>query len=246
MGRKGNKMKERFTILMILALAVAVLAPTAHAGMVLELFDGTTTITIPDNGAGDVDDTDNPGTIDGLIVFNDDLGNWKINVTTGISKPEIGSVAVPKLDLNSVDVSTTAGGTLRIRLTDTGFAVDDPLASQATLVSGIGGTTAGTVEFSQILDRENLEFASGSGDFVSVDSGVLVGGEGGVFSFAGSKSAPVVPLDPFSLTEVVEITHTGGGTTSFDATSSVVPVPGAILLGFLGLGAAGLKLRRFA
>ncbi len=33
---------------------------------------------------------------------------------------------------------------------------------------------------------------------------------------------------------------------SDDFHTSVVPVPGAVLLGFLGLGAAGLKLRRFA
>jgi hypothetical protein len=37
----------------------------------------------------------------------------------------------------------------------------------------------------------------------------------------------------------------GGGSESF-INGAVVPVPGAILLGMLGLGAAGLKLRRFA
>lgn len=40
---------------------------------------------------------------------------------------------------------------------------------------------------------------------------------------------------------------TGGGTnTSDDFHTSVVPVPAAVLLGFLGLGTVGLKLRRFA
>ena len=37
-----------------------------------------------------------------------------------------------------------------------------------------------------------------------------------------------------------------GGSSSDDFHTSVVPVPGAILLGLLGLSAAGLKLRRFA
>jgi len=40
---------------------------------------------------------------------------------------------------------------------------------------------------------------------------------------------------------------TGGGTTiSDDFHTSVVPVPGAVLLGLLGLAAAGVKLRRIA
>jgi hypothetical protein len=37
-----------------------------------------------------------------------------------------------------------------------------------------------------------------------------------------------------------------GGSASFLATPSVVPIPGAVLLGMLGLGTAGLRLRRTA
>lgn len=38
----------------------------------------------------------------------------------------------------------------------------------------------------------------------------------------------------------------GGNGVGIDDTMYAVPVPGAMLLGFLGLGAAGLKLRKYA
>jgi len=43
-----------------------------------------------------------------------------------------------------------------------------------------------------------------------------------------------------------QLTTGGGNNTSDDFHASVVPVPGAVLLGLLGLAAAGVKLRRIA
>jgi hypothetical protein len=234
-------MKGRFTILMIAVLAVGVLAPTTQASFILELTDFSTVVTVNDNGAGDMDPTT------GAIVFVGSVGVWTTNVTTGLSKPVLGGPipSVPSLDLNTVDVSSSAGGTLQIRLTDTGFTLPLAVGAQARLVSTIGGTTQGTVTLTQTLDRGNNNFGTGTtADPVSVTLGPFVptafsSPAGGVSIFAG----PIV--NPFSLTELAVITHTGAAMTSFDATSAVVPVPGAILLGLLGLGAAGLKLRRF-
>ena len=113
-----------------------------------------------------------------------------------------------------------------------------------------------TLQLTQVVDLDNEMWANPSFDpldssavwavssssFTKVVSDLLTGP-----SFSQTVYGVTPPLDnPFSLTEVVELTHPGAGGSSFDAESTVVPVPGAILLGFLGLGAAGLKLRRFA
>jgi len=67
------------------------------------------------------------------------------------------------------------------------------------------------------------------------------------FGSTASVGAPVTDGSLFSLTEIVTITHTAAyDSTSFDAVSTVVPVPGAVLLGMLGLSVAGIKLRKFA
>jgi hypothetical protein len=239
-------MKRQFAILMIVALAVGVLAPTGHAGMVLSVdnlgtvgidvivVDGLPAGTPTAIGASTLADVD---AANGFISVNGALGAWSYNVTSGFSKPAIGGVTQPMMDLNTVDVTSSGPATLKIMLTDMGFATD-PTWSSATLVSAWGGTSGGTVTLDQIFDPSNTEFGT---SIYKLTSGPWPKG-----AFSETLSL-AVPLDPaFSITEVAVITHAGAASTSFDATSTVVPVPGAILLGFLGLGAAGLKLRKFA
>lgn len=72
----------------------------------------------------------------------------------------------------------------------------------------------------------------------SVGAGVII-----LPDFSSFVSVPVAPT--------AAVTHIGFdlelvNRPSDDFHTSVVPVPAAVLLGFLGLGAAGLKLRRFA
>lgn len=232
-------MKERFTILMIVALAVGVLASTVHADFILTLDDPTTAtlpITVVDNGAGDLLPLDA-----GVIVFSGSIDNWLINVTTGLSKPVIGGATEAQLELNSVNVSTSGPGILEIQLTDTDFSLPAAVGAQGVLTSTFGGVAGGTIELTQILDPDNTEFAV----LTPANDVVLQTGLLGPGAFASTLSTAAPVLGPFSLTEVVVITHGSGvTTTSFNAESTVVPVPAAFLLGLLGLGAAGLGLRR--
>lgn len=223
---------KRALLLMIVALAVGALAPTAHAGMVLTLTDGTDTLTLSDSD------------LDGIIVFGpaalSSTSVWTINSTQGFSKPAIGGQTDPKVDLFSFNVTSGGPGTLTIMLTDTGFVW--PLGS-GTLISQIGGTTEGTVQLTQILDPDNSEFAvTNSGNDLSLVHPAL-----GPGAFASTLTGSLSVGNPFSITEIAVITHGAGDlTTSFDAYSKVVPVPGAILLGILGLGVVGIKLRKYA
>ena len=132
---------------------------------------------------------------------------------------------------------------MTVRLTDQGFVLPSPLNESAVLESKMGGLSVGTVTLEQILDPGNGKWgASGHADTLSLTDSYATA----MFSSIQSAPATIAALTAFSLTDIVVITHTGSGTTSFDAESTVVPVPGAILLGILGLSAAGIKLRRFA
>lgn len=217
----------------LFALVLGVLAGQASADMYLRLDDGTTTLTI-----GDGDALDANAEV-GAITYIGSIGSWVTNVTTGLSKPLLGNANRAQMDLNSVDVSSQEGGTLTIMLTDTGFTLPTEVGEDAWLISSIGGTTVGTVVLEQILDRKNNEFAVGSSDMVSLFLGPF---SPTAFSGETSTSAPVT--GPFSITEVATIVHNGAGSTSFDAVSEVVPVPGAVLLGVLGLSVAGARLRK--
>jgi hypothetical protein len=223
-------------ILMILTFAIGIFVmgtvQDADAGFILELDDLTiagTEISLPD------------GDNDGVITYTGPLPGgsvFTVNVTTGISKPVIGGPSVARMDLNSVNVSGTGAGNLEIRLTDTDFS----LTSQPDvhiMTSRIGGTTDGTVTLDQWLGPGNGEWEQG------ISPGTHVGGPG-AFSSTLSTSVNLGAGD-FSLTEIVNISHTAAGQiSSFDAESNVaIPEPTTMcLMGFGILGLVGVVIRQ--
>ncbi|MDT8302815.1 MAG: hypothetical protein RQ760_15135 [Sedimentisphaerales bacterium] len=214
---------------LLFTLVLCLFAMQANAAMYLTLDGGLgNTVSLAD------------GDGDGIIAYNGSLGGstvWTVNVTTGISKPMLGGANEAKIDLNSVNVTSGGAGSLTIMLTDTDFDLTSLPGGQMT--SSFGGTTNGTISFNQILDPDNNEFGTGA-SVVSLPSGPY-----GPGAFSGTEVAAVPVNKLFSLTEIAMITHTGDGQiTSFDIESSVVPVPAAVILGMLGLGVAGIKLRK--
>lgn len=75
-------------------LALAVSAVVAHAIPQPRISDGTSTVTVSDFGAGD----SNPAA--GAVTWIGSLGAWSVNVGTGITKPALGYVDLPILNLN--------------------------------------------------------------------------------------------------------------------------------------------------
>lgn len=202
------------------SLAAGALAWACSAGATptLTLNDGLGhTVTVSDGSLHD----SNPET--GAVTWLGSLGAWKLNVTTGVSKPVIGGAGEPELDLVSVDATSKAGGSLTITLTDTGFMHD------GVAKASIGGTSAGGVTFTTWADSTQLT----SQTF----------GKG---AFSGASYGNVTAEVPYSLSEQVVLTQRGAGVSSFDANLRV-PDGGATagLLGFGLVAIEGLR-RRFA
>jgi hypothetical protein len=129
---------KKFVFLLSTLLLVFLVASSAQAIATLQLSDGSNTVTIVDQGPGD------GSNILGVVSFNGGLpsSSWTVNITTGITKPVIGDVANPSLDLNSVNVSGGGAGTLTILFSDNNFAA--PTIGMWN--TAIGGTTNGTLQ----------------------------------------------------------------------------------------------------
>jgi hypothetical protein len=193
-----------FAIMIVFAVVFTMSVQTVHAVPILNLSSGTTSVSIADGSVLDLDPTL------GVILFNGSVGNWKTNVSTGIIG---GTASAPELDLNSVDVSNSKGGTLTITLTNQ-FA--GPFTA-GVLTNMVGGTAAGTVSFKTIFGNIPM---SAPGPF-------------GPGAFSGTTASNFASSSGL-LTLQATIYHKAAGTTSFDDFAQV-PEPGVMLLFGSGL-----------
>lgn len=193
---------------------------SAYAVPSLRISDGVNPIVTVTDGAG----TDANGAA-GAVTWIGSVGVWTLNVDTGVTKPFTGSASAPYMDLNFIDISSAAG-TLTLMFSETGFT---QLGSASAL---IGGTTSGTVTYQTYWSASNTTFA--------LDNLLTSQGPFGPGAYSGSQFAGLVGGQPYSLTQVITITHTTAGTTSGDAELRV-PDSGSTLA-LLGAALAGLGL----
>ncbi len=98
------------------ALALSLATGPAMAAAMLTVSDGTNSITIEDQGAGDA----NP--IEGVLtlVWTTPDTLWLSTVSVGTTYPADGSASAPYMDLNAVATSTGAG-VLTLTFVQSGF-----------------------------------------------------------------------------------------------------------------------------
>ena len=189
-----------------------------------------------------VHDTDG----DGIVLFSGSVGAFTVNLTTGLSMPNIGSATSPMLELTSIEASSSAGGTLLIQHSAIDFTKVGSALAGFTILAQTGGAT---------VNYYNTYWDAGNGLFTTTS----------LMTDQGPFLPPLLPVFPqfeagagptsagYSLTQTLSITHAGTGDplvqerSSLRAELAIVP-DGGSTLGFLGLallvaGVVGRKLQ---
>lgn len=206
--------------LMLAALAVAAgYAVQARAEIFLSATDGVTTVA--------ANDALSPG----IAKYEGAVGNFTTSIDLGTGFPAIGQLSDPELDLTSLDLTTgSAGGTLTVSLTETGFTTSTDARQFLSDITGVYTNSNATM--STYFDTTNTAFGTGT----LLSSGLLDNQQ---------SIASVPPIaGPYSLTEIVTVTAGAHSLASIDAAIIDTPEPGSLPLlgaGLLMLTALGLR-----
>jgi hypothetical protein len=200
-------MKHAIYTALLAAVLVVTSLPTFGA-VQLRVSDGTPagTILVTDQDPND----ENPQI--GVVAYNGPIGtNWLFSFTTGASKPTLGTAAAPHLDLNTLDISSIAGGILTIEFTDTDFLGAGPS------IASIGGVTDGSVVYNTYADAGNIPFGKST---LVTGTGPFPGGP-----FAANIPGAIALPSPYSISFEIVVNHPVPGKTGLDAEFQVTPPP---------------------
>jgi hypothetical protein len=228
--------------------AAALGSGALFASPALYLTDGTNAAYVDQFGVvtlyGGATNTGSTGA-GGEITYRGQIGVWTLNVSTGDTKPVVGSAISPVLDLTSKDTSNAAGS-IAIYLTDTDFG---PNTLQGVLTQSSASNPGGSVQSQAYFNTSNAMFggstaasypvgAPGTGSAPSGSPYINLGPDSSDSFLDKAAGTSQGPLSNYSLTLGAFLTHSGASTTTFDANFTGVPEPG--FYGALAVGLSGL------
>jgi len=251
------------------AVAAAILgAPNrAQATFQLTLKSGSQTFVITDDGAGDLDPT--TGAINVNKTFTNGVQiNAKITGDSNATVDQFGNPPGPsddaRMHITAITVKNTGSGqaTVSAYLSDDGFAtpVGTPLfmsSSASATASGFKSSAGDKITFQTFVDDANNLYGgseigpAGSTTTTGVQSSVAIDiatttTSAIAFSPGTVTDKPVSGSAPFSMTQQLKVTLTGGGNVTFNGQSDVTiaPAPAGFLLVASGLPCLALGFWR--
>jgi hypothetical protein len=191
-----------------------------------------------------------------LNATYDGAGSFSTAINPVLSSGSVSRVQVPQGVANFIAGQWGLGGDFSIAMTISNITASSAKGVGSFIITDVDGDTI-TGDIKGMWAPLPPPPDSGTSNFFAgLLSNVAYNDNGALDdSFDGhlnSISMSYIQPEPWRGT-IIELTTTGtwfgeGGfrTNQGSVDASVVPVPAAVLLGFFGLSAAGLKLRRFA
>jgi hypothetical protein len=212
----------------VVSFVIAGVAHVACGGVfiapTLTISDGVhPLIIVNDNFVGDL----NPAI--GEVTVSTNVGVWSLSISTGVSKPALGSSTNPVMDL-VIQASSTGAGSLTYTFSDVGFGPAPGTLNAAISGQVISGAPT-TVGYSVYGDSNNIV---GALTTLLTTTGTIP------LPLLTSSSGALALSSPFSLSEVVKLTASGPSAVSVDSSFNVIPIPEPSSAGLTFLGLAFL------
>ncbi len=225
------------------AAATVLAAATAKATLVLTLMSGASTVTITDNGAGDLSGAT------GVIISTVTVGDFSTSFTVGTSNSPGGATGLLQIQTLTVRNNAASTATLGLWLADTGFTLPGGPGSTLQLTSSIGGTLFGSTAGTDGMTFQSYGDPSNGNPFLSAytpGSQVYVSTGAPQVSFNSTVSTLMPFTGPaYSMGNISSITLSALAQANVSGTTSttVVPEPTAAAL-LVGATAAAARRRR--
>jgi hypothetical protein len=216
--------------MLAVALGAVVVTSSALAVPTLTIWDANSTTTV------------NPAIVgSGIVAYANaafDAGQWSIVISTGETKPALGSAIAPAMDLNVQATSLGGGRNLNVSWSDNAFGpFNGGIGAQLSghVVTGTGST----VLYNTYFDAANAVSTGGTiAGLQYTTSGLLAPP-----TYASVQNGAIINNSAFGLTELLTITSVPGGSYSLDASLSGIPDGGTTVM-LLGAALSGLAILR--